>query len=166
MLLTRSLYSFSLLGIFNINLNYILFLSIAFSHQLDIGWHTWISCFPFPLVFYFLVDLHLMTSFQIVPCCRTWLACLLFFSALVGKVSPAIFLYWSAIAVLSAHKVSGDEVSISPILRNISRVFFLLNSGLASLLFLVNDGSNKPIKYWLSLYVVGRTWIEVEFCLE
>ena len=42
--------------------------------------------------------------------------------------------------------------------QNLSRVFFLLNFGLASLPFLLNNGSYKPIKYWCSLYVVKRTW--------
>ena len=42
--------------------------------------------------------------------------------------------------------------------RNRSRVVFLLNFGLAYLLFLMNNGSDKPSKYWCSLYVVGITW--------
>ena len=42
--------------------------------------------------------------------------------------------------------------------RNRSRVVFLLNFGLASLLFLVNAVSDKPSKFWRSLDVVGITW--------
>ena len=42
--------------------------------------------------------------------------------------------------------------------RNRACVFFLLNFGLASLLFLVNYGSDKPNKYLRSIYAVGRTW--------
>ena len=49
---------------------------------------------------------------------------------------------------------------------NRSRIVFLLNFGLTYLPFLVNDGSDKPSKYWPSLYVERRTWIEVEVCLE
>ena len=41
--------------------------------------------------------------------------------------------------------------------QNLSCVVFLLNFGLASLLFLMNDGSDKPSKYWHSLCVVGIT---------
>ena len=56
------------------------------------------------------------------------------------------FSYWSAIDVLSAHEVAGDEVSVSPISRNHPRVVFLLNFGIAPLTFLVNCGSDKPSK--------------------
>ena len=103
--------------------------------------------------------------FQIVPCWHMWLACLPFFFDLGDTISPTIFLYRSAIAVLSAHKVAGDEVTVSPITQNCSRVVFLVSFGLASLPFLVNDGSDKPGKYWRSIYVVGITWGEVEVCL-
>ena len=41
---------------------------------------------------------------------------------------------------------------------NCSRIVFLLNFGLTSLPFLVDDGSDKPSKYWRGLYIVGRTW--------
>ena len=41
---------------------------------------------------------------------------------------------------------------------NCSCLVFLLNFGLAYLPFLVNNGSDKPSKCWLSIYVVGRTW--------
>ena len=47
---------------------------------------------------------------------------------------------------IASNKVTGDEVPVSPISQNRSRVVFLLNFGLASLLFLVNDGSDKPSK--------------------
>ena len=80
-------------------------------------------------------------------------------------ISPAIFSYRSDISVLLAHKLASDEVSVSPISRNRSRVVLLLNFGIAYLPFLVNDRSDKPGKYWRSLYVVGRTWEEVEVCL-
>ena len=39
-----------------------------------------------------------------------------------------------------------------------SRFIFLLNFGISSLLFTVNDTSDKPSKCLHSLYVVGRTW--------
>ena len=41
---------------------------------------------------------------------------------------------------------------------NGSCVVSLLNFGLASMPFLMNDGSDKPSKCWYSLYVVGRNW--------
>ena len=41
---------------------------------------------------------------------------------------------------------------------NIFRIFFLLNCGLAYLLLLLNDGSDKPSTSWRILCVVGRTW--------
>ena len=50
--------------------------------------------------------------------------------------------------------------------RNRSPVVFLLNFGLVSLPFLVNNGSDKPSKFWCSLYVVGINWGEVEVCLS
>ena len=62
-------------------------------------------------------------------------------------ISPAILLYRSYIVVLSAQEVAGDEVSVSCISRNFSLVIFLLNFGFASMILLVNDGSDKPIKY-------------------
>ena len=80
-------------------------------------------------------------------------------------ISPDMLSYRSGIAVLSAHEVAGDEVSVSPILRNRFHVVFLLNFGLASLPFLVIDGSDKPSKSLLSLYVGGITWGEVDVCL-
>ena len=49
--------------------------------------------------------------------------------------------------------------------QNWSRVVSLLNFGIASLLFLVIDGYDKPSRYWRSIYVVGRIWGEVEVCL-
>ena len=79
-------------------------------------------------------------SCNIVPCQHTWLVCLLFFNASGGMISP-----------LLSHEVAVDEVSVSLILRNWSRVIFLLNFGLASLLFLLNVGSDKRIKYLRSL---------------
>ena len=81
-------------------------------------------------------------------------------------ISPDIFSYGSDIAVLSAHEVACDVVSVSPISRNRSRAVFLLNFVLAYLPFIVNNRSDKPSKSSRSIYVVGRTWVEVEVCLE
>ena len=100
----------------------------------------------------------LQRSCQIVTCWHNWLACMPFFNASGGMISPAIFLYRSAITVISAHEVACDEVYVSPIPRNRSRVVLLLNFGLDSLTFLVNDRSDKPSKSWHGLYIVGRTW--------
>ena len=47
--------------------------------------------------------------------------------------------------------------------RNHSRVVLLLNFGLDSLLVLVNNGSDKPSKYFRSLYLVGRTWEKLKY---
>ena len=100
MLLTRSPSYFSLLDQFQINLNYIIFLSTALYRQIDLGCHTWRSCFPFLPIFCFWVNLFLVTSYQIVSCWHTWLECLLFFKYLVGTISTTIFSYRSDIAVL------------------------------------------------------------------
>ena len=43
-------------------------------------------------------------------------------------------------------RVAGDEVSVSPILQNSSRVVLMLNFGLVSLSLLVNNRSDKPSK--------------------
>ena len=48
---------------------------------------------------------------------------------------------------IASNEVTGDEVPVSPISQNRSRVVFLFNFGLASLLFLMNDGFDKPSKY-------------------
>ena len=79
-------------------------------------------------------------------------------------ISTNIFLYRSSIAVLSAHEVACDEVSVSSVSRNWSHLVLLLNFNLASLGLLMNDGYDKPSKYSRSLYVVGKTWWYFEFC--
>ena len=138
-------------------------LASLFCFHINLGGHKSRSCLDFFSVSGSIFVLR--RTRQIVRCWNTCLACLPFFNTLSGMISPVIFSYRWAISVLSAHEVAGDEVSVSPISRNRSCVFFLLNFVLASLTFLVNDGSDKPSKYWRSLYVVGRTWVEVEVCL-
>ena len=105
----------------------------------DIHGHTRRSCLPFFSIYgsifvdtrgycarlYFIIGsiFLLWCSRQIVPCWHTWLVFMPFFNALGGMISPAIFFYRSAVAVISAHEVAGDEVSVSPILK-ISLVSF------------------------------------------
>ena len=108
--------------------------------------------------FLFMVEIFSLTSCQNVPCWHTLMVCLLFFNTLGEMIIIAIFLYWPAISVISAHKVAGDEVSFSPISRIRSCIVSLLNFGLASLnLLLVKDRSDKPCKPWRILFVVRKT---------
>ena len=65
----------------------------------------------------------------------------------VGLSVPLFFSYRSAMAVLSAKKFPGDEVSVSYIPQNHSRVVVLLKLSLDSMPFLVNNGYDKPSKY-------------------
>ena len=82
----------------------------------------------------------------------------------VGK-SVLLFYRTGHLLLYCQHTKLQVMKSLSPISRNFSRVVFLLKFGLASLPFLVNDGFDKPRKKILIIYVVGRTWGEVEVCL-
>ena len=153
--------SLSLLYRFQIKLNHIIMLSTALSHQINLRRHTRRSCLTFFIFFMSSISESIFVwwlSRQIFPCWHMLLECLPFFNASGGMISPTIFSYLSDIAILSAHKVTGDEVSVSPILQNRSCIVLLLNSGLASLMFLVIDGYDEPSKYWHSLCIVWRTW--------
>ena len=102
---------------FQINLNYITFLSTVLSCSLDIGWHMWQSCLLFFLLFCYCVNICRINYFHIFTCWHTLLACLTIFGASGGMISPTILLYRSTIDVLSQHKIAGDEVSFQPVLR-------------------------------------------------
>ena len=120
--------SVSLLGIFQINRNYVIILFPSLSRQIDLSGHTEISWLPFFLIFCscFWVDLCLVTSCQIFPCWHTWWACLSLFNTCGGMISTAIFSSWAAIDVLSAHQGAGDKVSVSPKSQIRSCVVFLV----------------------------------------
>ena len=158
---------FSLLDRFQMNLNYIIILSNALSCPFNIGDPMRRSCIPFFLLFcLMLLD---WSSFGDFSSDISLLAHLTGVSALIQRfgwddqycyfIVPVS--YWFTVRTQSCRWWS----LCLTFTLNRSRLVVLLDFGLGSLLFLVNNGSNKPIKYWLSLYVVGITWGEVKVCL-
>ena len=174
--------SFSILDRFQINLNYNVILPTALSCQLNVCRHRRRSCLPLLLFsgsifmgtwgycawlyFSFLVRSSFYdVLFRLFPVgTRDWRV--LPSSTLMVGWSVPLFSRTVQLSLYCQHQKLQVMKSLFHLyLRNRSHVVLLLNSGLASLPFLVNDGYDKPSKCWRSLYVVGRTWGEVEACL-